>query len=109
MNSPPRVPRMRDTSVTRIRHRPRGRFSLRLAFIGVRVLNESGICVVDLAEAQLKAAVNERAAKVVVPLNHAKVGLRTLLVPADLRRLTSLSQTPLRITFAPFASSTTLS
>lgn len=50
------------------------RFTINTAFIGVSGLSESGVTVSDLNEAQLKAAVIERAQRVIVPIDHTKVG-----------------------------------
>jgi DeoR/GlpR family transcriptional regulator of sugar metabolism len=60
-------------------------FAINTAFIGVSGITEAGITVADLSEAQLKAAVIERARRVVVPLDHSKVGLAdfSLVCPLD--------------------------
>jgi DeoR/GlpR family transcriptional regulator of sugar metabolism len=50
------------------------RFSFSLAFLGVSGFSELGISVGSLVEASLKAAVIERARRVVLPLDHSKVG-----------------------------------
>ena len=50
------------------------RFTINTAFIGVSGLSENGVTVSDLNEAQLKAAVIERAQRVIVPIDHTKVG-----------------------------------
>lgn len=50
------------------------RFTINTAFIGVSGLSENGITVSDLNEAQLKAAVIARAQRVIVPIDHTKVG-----------------------------------
>jgi DeoR/GlpR family transcriptional regulator of sugar metabolism len=50
------------------------RFTPQTAFISVSGLAADGITVVDLDEAQLKAAVIERAGQVVVAADHSKVG-----------------------------------
>ncbi len=50
------------------------RFSVNVAFIGASGLSENGLTVADADEAQLKAAVIERALRVVVPLDHTKFG-----------------------------------
>ncbi len=51
------------------------RFTANLAFIGVSGFSENGLTVADLEEAQLKATVIERAHRVVLPLDHSKVGV----------------------------------
>ena len=50
-------------------------FRINTALIGVSGITEDGITVSDFAEAQLKIAVIERAQKVVVPLDHTKIGV----------------------------------
>ena len=50
------------------------RFTPQTAFISVSGLSAEGITVVDLDEAHLKAAVIERAGRVVVAADHSKVG-----------------------------------
>lgn len=50
------------------------RFTANLAFIGVSGFSENGLTVADLEEAQLKAMVIERAHRVVLPMDHTKVG-----------------------------------
>ena len=50
------------------------RFSFSSAFLGVSGFSELGISVGSLVEASLKAAVIERARRVVLPLDHSKVG-----------------------------------
>jgi DeoR/GlpR family transcriptional regulator of sugar metabolism len=50
------------------------RFTVSLAFIGVSGFSQAGISVSSMAEAEVKATVIENARKVVVPLDHTKVG-----------------------------------
>jgi DeoR family fructose operon transcriptional repressor len=50
------------------------RFTVNLAFIGVSGFSEGGLTVADADEAQLKAAMIERARRVIVPIDHTKVG-----------------------------------
>ena len=50
------------------------RFTFSAAFLGVSGFSELGISVGSLAEAALKAAVIERARRVVLPVDHRKVG-----------------------------------
>lgn len=50
------------------------RFTFSIAFLGVSGFSELGISVGSLSEAAVKAAVIERARRVVVPTDHAKVG-----------------------------------
>ena len=49
------------------------RFSVDIAFIGASGLTEDGITVVDVAEAQIKQAVIERARRV-IPMDSSKFG-----------------------------------
>ena len=50
------------------------RFTVNVAFISASGFGENGLTVADLDEAQLKAAVIERAHRVVVPIDQSKVG-----------------------------------
>jgi DeoR/GlpR family transcriptional regulator of sugar metabolism len=50
------------------------RFMFSAAFLGVSGFSELGISVGSLAEAAIKAAVIERARRVVLPIDHHKVG-----------------------------------
>ena len=50
------------------------RFTFSTAFLGVSGFSELGVSVGSLAEAALKAAVIERARRVVLPVDHHKVG-----------------------------------
>ena len=50
------------------------RFTVNLAFIGVSGFSEAGLTVADADEAQLKAAMIERARRVIVPIDHTKAG-----------------------------------
>jgi DeoR/GlpR family transcriptional regulator of sugar metabolism len=50
------------------------RFTFGTAFIGASGFSEAGVSVGSLAEAALKAAVIERARRVVLPIDHTKVG-----------------------------------
>ena len=70
-------------------------FTISTAFIGVSGITDAGITVADLSEARLKAAVIERASRVVVPLDHSKVGL------ADFAHVCPLSQIDIVVTDAP--------
>ena len=60
-------------------------FAIHTAFIGVSGITEAGVTAADVNEAQLKAAVIERARRVVVPLDHSKVGVAdfSLVCPLD--------------------------
>ena len=69
-------------------------FTISTAFIGVSGITEAGITVADLSEARLKAAVIERASRVVVPLDHSKIGL------ADFAHVCPLNQIDIVVTDA---------
>ncbi len=50
------------------------RFTLNIAFIGVTGLAETGFTVADVNDAQVKMVAIERGRRVVVPMDHTKVG-----------------------------------
>ncbi len=50
-------------------------FRVDLAFIGVTGVNGDGAFAADISEAEIKAAVTSRATRVVIPMDHSKVGL----------------------------------
>jgi DeoR/GlpR family transcriptional regulator of sugar metabolism len=50
-------------------------FTITTAFVGVSGVSDGGITVSDLSEAQLKAAVIARAQRVILPIDHSKVGI----------------------------------
>lgn len=60
-------------------------FTVNVAFIGASGLSAEGISEADVSESALKAAVMARARKVVVPIDHTKVGATdfTLIAPLD--------------------------
>jgi DeoR/GlpR family transcriptional regulator of sugar metabolism len=60
------------------------RFTFSSAFLGVSGFSELGISVGSLAEASLKAAVVERARRVVLPIDHSKVGATDFARISDL-------------------------
>ena len=60
------------------------RFTFSSAFLGVSGFSELGISVGSLAEAALKAAVIERARRVVLPIDHSKVGATDFARVSDL-------------------------
>jgi DeoR/GlpR family transcriptional regulator of sugar metabolism len=60
------------------------RFTFSSAFLGVSGFSELGISVGSLAEASLKAAVIERARRVVLPVDHSKVGATDFARVSDL-------------------------
>jgi DeoR/GlpR family transcriptional regulator of sugar metabolism len=63
------------------------RFAVNVAFIGASGFSESGISVADVAEAQVKQAVIERARKVVVPIDSSKFGLADFITVCRLDRV----------------------
>lgn len=50
-------------------------FSIATAFIGVSGITDEAITVADFNEAQLKAAIIKRTQKVILPLDHTKIGV----------------------------------
>jgi DeoR/GlpR family transcriptional regulator of sugar metabolism len=51
------------------------RFSIATAFIGASGITEEAITVADFNEAQLKAAIIKRTQRVIVPIDHSKIGV----------------------------------
>ena len=51
------------------------RFSIATAFIGASGITEEAITVADFNEAQLKAAIIKRTQRVIVPMDHSKIGV----------------------------------
>lgn len=62
------------------------RFTLNVAFIGVTGLSELGFTVADVNEAQVKISAMERARRVVVPMDHTKMGAADFVKICDLDR-----------------------
>jgi DeoR family fructose operon transcriptional repressor len=60
------------------------RFTFGVAFLGVSGFSELGVSVGSLSEAAVKAAVVERARRVVIPTDHTKVGTTDFARIADL-------------------------
>jgi DeoR/GlpR family transcriptional regulator of sugar metabolism len=50
-------------------------FRVDIAFIGVTGVTETGFCAADVGEAQIKSEAISRAERVVIPMDHSKVGL----------------------------------
>jgi DeoR/GlpR family transcriptional regulator of sugar metabolism len=50
-------------------------FAISTAFIGASGITDEAITVADYNEAQLKAAIIKRTQKVIVPMDHSKVGV----------------------------------
>ena len=59
------------------------RFTLNIAFIGVTGLSEMGFTVADVNEAQVKMAAMDRARRVIVPMDHSKVGAADFVKVCD--------------------------
>ncbi|HZC27754.1 MAG TPA: DeoR/GlpR family DNA-binding transcription regulator, partial [Actinopolymorphaceae bacterium] len=72
-------------------------FTVDTAFIGVTGLSSAGFTVADLADAQLKTAVMDRARRVVVAMDHTKVGAH------DFRKLCDLDRVDAVVTDRPDA------
>jgi DeoR/GlpR family transcriptional regulator of sugar metabolism len=62
-------------------------FTVNTAFIGVTGLSDSGFSVSDLGDAQLKAAVMDRARQVIVPMDSSKFGATDFRRVCDLDRI----------------------
>lgn len=62
-------------------------FTLNIAFIGVTGLAEPGFTVSDVNEAQVKTAAMERARRVIVPMDHTKVGATDFVKVCDPDRI----------------------
>lgn len=60
------------------------RFRLNIAFIGVTGLSEDGLTVADLSEAQIKITAMERARRVIVAMDHTKLGATDFVKVCDL-------------------------
>jgi DeoR/GlpR family transcriptional regulator of sugar metabolism len=61
-----------------------GEFTVNIAFLGVTGLTEHGFTVADQAEAQVKRAVADRARRVVVAMDHTKLGTADFVKICDL-------------------------
>jgi DeoR/GlpR family transcriptional regulator of sugar metabolism len=59
------------------------RFTLNIAFIGVTGLSHVGFTVADVNEAQVKTAAMDRARRVIVPMDHSKVGIADFVKVCD--------------------------
>jgi DeoR/GlpR family transcriptional regulator of sugar metabolism len=62
-------------------------FTISTAFIGASGLSEIGVSVSDLSEAQLKAAVIAKAQRVVLPIDHTKIGISDFAHVCDIADL----------------------
>ena len=85
------------------RYRPQGRcfvgplamrsleqFRVDVAFIGVTGVNGDAAFAADLSEAEIKAAVVKRAARVIIPMDHSKVGLTDFVEICSLSAVDSI-------------------
>ena len=59
-------------------------FRIGTAFIGASGVSEGGVTVADLSESRLKAAVVAQAQRVIVPVDHSKVGLSDFVKVCEL-------------------------
>ncbi|RVW03200.1 DeoR/GlpR family DNA-binding transcription regulator [Rhodococcus spongiicola] len=59
-------------------------FTLNTAFIGVSGLNEVGLTVADLSEAQVKRTAMEQARRVIVPMDSSKMGVSDFAIVCEL-------------------------
>jgi DeoR/GlpR family transcriptional regulator of sugar metabolism len=57
-------------------------FRLDLAFIGVTGVNEAGFYAADMSEVQVKTELVDRAERIVVPMDHSKIGLADFITSA---------------------------
>jgi DeoR family fructose operon transcriptional repressor len=62
-------------------------FTISTAFIGASGLSETGVSVSDLSEAQLKAAVVAKAHRVILPIDHTKIGVSDFAHVCDIADL----------------------
>lgn len=66
-------------------------FTVNIAFIGVTGLTDQGFTVADLAEAQVKKAVIERARRAIVVMDHSKLGASDFAKVCDLGDVTAIA------------------
>jgi DeoR/GlpR family transcriptional regulator of sugar metabolism len=65
-------------------------FRIGTAFIGASGVSEGGVTVADLSESRLKAAVVAQAQRVIVPVDHSKVGLSDFVKVCDLDEIDTI-------------------
>jgi DeoR/GlpR family transcriptional regulator of sugar metabolism len=65
-------------------------FQIGTAFIGVSGVSEGGVTVADLSESRLKAAVVAQAQRVIVPVDHSKVGLSDFVKVCNLEEIDTI-------------------
>lgn len=62
-------------------------FQIGTAFIGASGISECGLTVADLSESRLKAAVVDQAHRVIVPVDHSKIGLSDFVKVCELNEI----------------------
>jgi DeoR/GlpR family transcriptional regulator of sugar metabolism len=85
------------------RYRPQGRcfvgplamrsleqFRVDIAFMGVTGVNADGVFAADISEAEIKSAIIKRATRVVIPMDHSKVGLTDFVEVCPLSAVDSI-------------------
>jgi DeoR/GlpR family transcriptional regulator of sugar metabolism len=65
-------------------------FQIATAFIGASGVSEGGVSVSDLSESRLKAAVVAQAHRVIVPVDHSKIGLSDFVKVCDLDEIDTI-------------------
>ena len=65
-------------------------FRIGTAFIGTSGVSEGGVTVADLSESRFKAAVVAQAQRVIVPIDHSKVGLSDFVKVCDLDEIDTI-------------------
>ena len=65
-------------------------FRIGTAFIGASGVSEGGVTVADLSESRLKAAVVAQAQRVIVPVDHSKVGLSDFVKVCELDEIDAI-------------------
>jgi DeoR/GlpR family transcriptional regulator of sugar metabolism len=65
-------------------------FRIGTAFIGASGVSEAGVTVADLSESRLKAAVVAQAQRVIVPVDHSKVGLSDFVKVCNLDEIDTI-------------------
>lgn len=65
-------------------------FQIGTAFIGASGVSEGGLTVADLSESRLKAAVVAQAHRVIVPVDHSKIGLSDFVKVCELDEIDTI-------------------
>lgn len=63
------------------------KFTLNTAFIGVSGIDASSVTVADLSEAQVKSAAMNQSRRVILPLDHTKIGVSDFVRVCDLDQI----------------------